>query len=220
MTFTIRSQRGLQPQTLARLLPVLAACSLLAADKPPAAEKQGGSIEAKEFRIELLTGLSVYTSNVVVEDPEMGLRCDVLKLKYVVGGAPAPAPAPVKTNAPAAPLWGGRKVEWADAVGHVILVDRKNDARVEGGRAIFTATNNLLHLPGSGIMVKPHNATTNWMAALTNHALVPPQVIFYGDDLMFDREKGTVSGRNHKTFYWADLVKTNAPVAPKPENKK
>lgn len=194
---------------------LLAAFPLFAAEKPPAVEKQGGSVASKEFVFEMTTGLMVYTGKVAVEDPEMELKCDLLKFKYAVGGTNAP----VLTNAPAMPLWGGKKVEWADARGSVIIHDLKNDARVEGLRAIYSATNNLLQLPGKGFIVKPQNATTNWAAAQTNKSLVSPTVLFIGEDLVLDRAKGTVSGRNHQTFYWAEQGKTNAPAAPQPQKK-
>ena len=194
---------------------LLAAGLLRAADKPPVAEKQGGKVESKEFFFEMNTGLMVYKGKVAVEDPEMELRCDALKFKYAVGGTNAP----VATNAPAVPFWGGKKVEWADAMGNVVIHDRKNDARVEGRQALYTSSNNILQLPGRGFIVKPQNATTNWAAAQTNKSLVSPTVLFIGEDLVMDRAKGTVSGRNHQTFYWAEQVKTNAPAAPNPEKK-
>lgn len=158
-----------------------------------------------------------YKGKVVVNDPELRLSSDSLKIKYPVGGADPVVPIATDGSVPA--LWGGRKVEWADAQGNVVIVDLKNDARVTGVAAKYTATNNLLFMPGSGMVIKPHNATTNWAAAATNEALIKPQIIFLGDDMTLDRANGTISGRNHKTYYWADLVKTNQPVVPKPAKK-
>ena len=181
------------------------------------ATNQIGSIEAKRAVINFFSGVGQFTTNVVVKDSEIQLTCQFLKVKFVVKNTNAPL---VTTNQAAGPVWNQERVEWADAQGGVVILDEKNDMRIMGASAFFNATNNLLKLPGAGVVVRPRNATTNWLAAITNTTLVKPQTIFLGDDMVLDRVNGTISSENYKALYWGDLLRMSTNNAAKNPSSK
>ena len=161
---------------------------LFAADTAPVAalEKVVKTvITGKQFTFNPLKHIAIYNGDVVVIDPQMDLLCDKLTIYFVdkkkapkKSATPPESGVGVKKKAAVAPMVGlGGNVDRIIAEGDVVIINKKDKTRAEGGYAVYTAKTEVLVLT-------------------INPKLFTKQGVLLGKEIEYNRRTGELSARN------------------------
>lgn len=133
-------------------------------------------IDADQFEYEARLNVATYSGHVRVNDPQMEMQCDFLKVKL--------------------PPSGGT-VQEILAEGHVVLLNKQDQTRATGAKAVYAAATDLVELTG-------------------NPVLETLQGVLTGDVVVFDRAKDRLQARgNVKMKLKPELLKRPNLLAPK-----
>lgn len=127
-----------------------------AAPKKPKAETKT-TVNSGHFKYSLRLGQAIYTTNVVVIDPQIDIFTDKMTVYFAKKKPKSKAPAPVVIKpkgkkVPLKPLGGiGGNVEKIVCEGHVIIVkkDAKEKATASGDKAVYMAATEQIVITGN-----------------------------------------------------------------------
>jgi lipopolysaccharide export system protein LptA len=122
----------------------LAGFSLLAAEAPPSTNQTLVTSQITAGSFEYVSNTVVFRQNVVVTEPQMKMTCELLTL-YFSTNRPA-----ASTNAAVLGPTADQKVEMIVAETNVVI--SMSESKACGGKAVFTATNELFVLSGNPLV--------------------------------------------------------------------
>ncbi|MSR67057.1 MAG: hypothetical protein EXS24_06760 [Pedosphaera sp.] len=169
----------------------------------PAATNTQTLITADSMEYQQRVRLAIYTGNVKVDDPEMDILCDYMRVQFgLVTNRIAASTNAVSTNRVASastntarPMFGvGGRIQTIYAENNVVIFNKKDKTRAVGRRAVYSATNEQIELTG-------------------NPVLYSEQGEVRGDIIIFDRAE-------NKLFVKKAQVEINRDPPPKNDPKK
>lgn len=174
--------------------------------KPTATNTQT-IIVADMMEYQQRVSLAIYTGHVKVDDPEMDILCEFMRVQFGnVTNRPAASTNAVSTNRvangntnlttnTARPMFGvGGRIQTIHAENNVVIYNKKDKTRAVGKKAVYTATNEQIELTGNPILYSDQGEVR-------------------GDIIIFDRAE-------NKLFVKKAQVEINRDPPPKSDPKK
>lgn len=127
----------------------------------PAATNAQTIIVADMMEYQQRVSLAIYTGGVKVDDPEMDILCDFMRVQFgnvtnrVVASTNAVSTNLVAngTTNTARPMFGvGGRIQTIHAENNVVIYNKKDKTRAVGRKAVYTATNEQIELTGNPIL--------------------------------------------------------------------
>lgn len=133
-------------------------------------------ITAAEFVYDAKSGVAVYTGDVHAEEAQMDIRCGVLTARFAASGT---------------------EIESITAERSVVILNKSDQTRGRGDKAVYTAATDVLELTG-------------------NPSLETAQGELTAESVVLDRREGKLRAKgSFKMKLRPDALKRSGPLAPK-----
>jgi lipopolysaccharide transport protein LptA len=144
--------------------------------KPEATANNAIVITAESFEYDAKSGVAIYSGDVHAEDPQMDIRCGVLTARFAASGS---------------------EIETITAEKSVTIVNKGDQTRGKGDKAVYTAATDVLELTG-------------------NPSLETAQGELTADSVVLDRREGKLRAKgSFKMKLKPDALRRPGPLAPK-----